>query len=183
MKLLYIDIDGVLNIDFEDRHKEDGYFLFSQKAMENLNHIFQNTGALGIISSSWRESGISLTSMREVFVRRGFLFPELLIGMTPILVCKGNHIFDRGKEIYCDRMVRGFEIPYCILDDDSRIPESENFVRCEFKTGLTEKLAQDAIKVLSLYSTMLEMPPFPKINYAYYGAAKMNIDPRIILSS
>ena len=146
MKIIFLDIDGVLNCEsayrngecqyqewiWEDSRK-DHYQRFCVRSKELLNKLIDETGAKIVISSTWRHSGIE-------FMKKVWEMEEMsgeIIGITPSLRTKGLHI-PRGIEIqyylendlkfhhinwdstiqqeYMDRS--GIE-NYIIIDDDS----------------------------------------------------------------
>ena len=57
MKVIFLDIDGVLNV-ISQGHDEYGS-LFHKHFEDNLRYIIEQTGAKIVISSTWRMSGLS----------------------------------------------------------------------------------------------------------------------------
>jgi len=107
MKIIFLDIDGVLNCEnaykngecqyqgwtWEDGRK-DHYQRFCVRSKDLLNKLIDETGAKIIISSTWRMSGIE-------FMRKVWEFEEMhgeIIGITPSLRTNGINI-PRGMEI------------------------------------------------------------------------------------
>ena len=107
MKIIFLDIDGVLNCEsayrlgecqyvewiWEDGRK-DHYQRFCSWSKDLLNKLIKETGAKIVISSTWRHSGIE-------FMRKVWEMEEMegeIIGITPSLRTKGLHI-PRGMEI------------------------------------------------------------------------------------
>ena len=160
MKVIFLDIDGVLNV-IGQGHDEFGQ-IFHQHFMDNLKRIVDETGAKIIMSSSWRHAG--LVKMQAMWEKRG-LAGEL-IGVTPDL-------WRRVKdEEYHERLQRGDEIQvilnlrpeitnYVILDDDQDMLDSQlgNFVctsnninhpDCiDIGYGLTNECTNKAIRILN----------------------------------
>lgn len=160
MKVIFLDIDGVLNV-IGQGHDEFGQ-IFHQHFMDNLKRIVDETGAKIIMSSSWRHAG--LAKMQAMWEKRG-LAGEL-IGVTPDL-------WRRVKdEEYHERLQRGDEIQvilnlrpeitnYVILDDDQDMLDSQlgNFVCCsnninhpdciDIGYGLTNECTNKAIRILN----------------------------------
>jgi len=150
MKYLYIDFDGVIQIDFEDRHQDDLLHKFNLECVYNLNTIFKQTQCSGIISSTWRKDN-NIFELKLILYRRGFLFPDKIIGITPVFGTNpwtGN--FNRDFEIKSDI---NFRIKpndtYCILDDDKSVKPSKFLVRTNEKKGLTLSKTNRAIKILN----------------------------------
>ena len=146
MKVIFLDIDGVLNCEeayragecqyqewvWEDGRK-DHYQRFCSWSKEWLNKLIEETDAKIVISSTWRMSGIE-------FMKKVWELEEMkgeIIGITPSLRTKGIHI-PRGMEIdyYLendlkfhhinwsreeqDRVIRASGVEnYIIIDDDS----------------------------------------------------------------
>lgn len=107
MKIIFLDIDGVLNCESAYRNGEcqyqewiwedgrkDHYQRFCVRSKELLNKLIDETGAKIVISSTWRHSGIE-------FMKKVWKMEEMsgeIIGITPSLRTKGLHI-PRGMEI------------------------------------------------------------------------------------
>ena len=107
MKIIFLDIDGVLNCEnaykngeceytewvWEDGRK-DHYQRFCVRSKDLLNKLIDETGAKIVISSSWRHSGIE-------FMQKVWEFEKMhgeIIAITPSLRTSGIHI-PRGMEI------------------------------------------------------------------------------------
>jgi len=107
MKIIFLDIDGVLNCEeayrsgecqyqewvWEDGRK-DHYQRFCSWSKDLLNKLIEKTEAKIVISSSWRHSGIE-------FMRKVWKMEEMrgeIIGITPSITANGIHI-PRGIEI------------------------------------------------------------------------------------
>jgi uncharacterized membrane protein len=168
MKIIFLDIDGVLALMHQSRDEYGS--LFHQQYVDNLAMIIENTGAKIVISSSWRSSGIE--EMKNMWAHRNL--PGEVIGCTGY-----NKLRFRGLEIAeylnknCqfqrinwsrDRQEEMIETSKCknyvILDDDSDMTYSqkEHFVKCSCNQdhpdamegfGLTRQNAYRAIKILN----------------------------------
>jgi hypothetical protein len=107
MKIIFLDIDGVLNCEeayrsgqceyvewvWEDGRK-DHYQRFCSWSKELLNRLIRETGAKIVISSTWRLSGIE-------FMRKVWEMEKMegdIIGITPSMRTDGIRI-PRGMEI------------------------------------------------------------------------------------
>lgn len=151
-KIIFLDIDGVLNVYCEDR---DEYGCTFHKHFEdNLRYIIEQTDAKIVISSSWRSSGLEI--MREMWEKRGL----------------AGEIIDITNPIYSDN-IRGYEIKecidnnsdkilkYCIIDDDSDMLEEQKqyFVQTsnnqdhqdciDIGYGLTKTCAERVVEILN----------------------------------
>lgn len=147
MKVLFLDIDGVLNSDtfYINRPKETKqlpYPLseFDPACVERLNRIFSETKARLVISSSWRHSAFIGKVLEKVGIK------TKMWDITP---------YGMGKP-------RGYEIKkflhehhdienYVILDDVANmLPEQQShFVQTRFYYGLTDEDAEKAIEILN----------------------------------
>jgi hypothetical protein len=160
MKVIFLDIDGVLNVIPRDRDAYGG--IFHQNFVDNLGRIVEETGAKIIISSSWRHGGIQ--RMLDMWEFRKL--PGEVIGVTPDLWAEIE-----GEDFY-EKLQRGHEIQsvldrmpeierYVILDDDNDMLPSQqgNFVYCSTNVnhpdcvdlgyGLTNECTKKAIRILN----------------------------------
>ena len=54
IKVIFLDVDGVLNSDRTVRKTQGGYTFVDNRQMKNLKHIINMTGAKVVLSSDWR---------------------------------------------------------------------------------------------------------------------------------
>lgn len=162
MKVIFLDIDGVLNV-ISQGHDNHGA-LFHPHLVDNLRSVIDSTGAKIVVSSTWRTRG--LEKMREMWKDRGL--PGDIIGVTPDC----SQLLDNGTCEFLDLVERGHEIQdwlkehpevinYVIFDDDNDMLESQRkrFVRTSNNInhpdcvddgyGLTRACAEDAIRILN----------------------------------
>lgn len=158
MKIIFLDIDGVLNS--VDSMKRAGKHSFNDNPdpehIKWLNLIIKKTDAKIVISSTWRK-GCSHLYLWRLLDLLGF--KGSIIGSTP----DTGDI--RGNEIRCwiDRYMNGRDWrvkledhengpieSFVILDDDSDLGELLPFlVKCKNERGLNEAEALKAIKILN----------------------------------
>lgn len=162
MKVIFLDIDGVLNVMFPGR---DNYGrLFHPEFVDNLRWIIDETGAKIVMSSTWRFAG--LEKMKQMWIDRNL--PGELIDITIDCV----QLVDDGRAEFYDLVERGHEIQqwldehpevenYVILDDDNDFLTSQrgNFVRTsnninhpdciDIGYGLTKICSEEAIRILN----------------------------------
>ena len=159
MKIIFLDIDGVLNVRRQGRDRFGS--LFHAEFVKALKHIIDNTGAKIVISSSWRFNG--LAEMKEMWSHRNL--PGEVIDITPFTAQ-----YEKGEgSSFMERCERGCEIrewlktnpceDYVILDDDSDMLPSQmdRFVKCAGDDGhkhtagygLTKDKAEQAIEILN----------------------------------
>lgn len=162
MKVIFLDIDGVLNVYGEGRDKYGSGF--HTPLVENLRYIIEQTDAKIVISSTWRFNG--LQEMKDMWRDRGL--PGDVIDITPdkydeLVIC---------SSIDYEKVLRGHEIQYwldthndiesyVIIDDDTDFLPSQknNFVRTsgnydhidcyDIGYGLTQICAIKCVSILN----------------------------------
>lgn len=143
MKILFLDFDGVLVID-------PPYRVANEACVRRLNRITSQTGARIVVSSSWRHEKDPGHVIR-VLNTWGVTAP--CVGQTPRmdnLLKSGLWVgVDRGDEIR-EWLYRNPNVKSVVILDDERIGESmaHFHVKSEFKTGLTDEIADKAIAIL-----------------------------------
>lgn len=171
MKLIFLDIDGVLNYQLmwhqkrqAERFKDlppsapDGAHDICTEKMHLLNSLIKTTGAKVVISSSWRHNR-SVKDLQEVFDYCGF--EGQIIDKTPSLsfnstkyhysVPRGCEIkawLEMNKDILNDKLSR---VKYVIFDDDSDMLywQRHYYLRVDSYCGLTPNLIHRAKQILS----------------------------------
>jgi hypothetical protein len=118
MKVIFLDIDGVLNVNHRER--DDYGSAFHDNFVENLKRIIDSTGAKIVVSSSWRQSG--LDAILEMWDLRK-LPGEVIDVTTSIRLQRGmiyfhRNISDHEKSRYRGySLPRGLEIDYWLKED------------------------------------------------------------------
>jgi HAD domain in Swiss Army Knife RNA repair proteins len=148
MRLIFLDIDGVLNCQlfFAERTKVvGGTYLENNICKERLgwlNELCSETGAKVVISSTWR-LGNKLCELQDLFNIVGGTFE--IVGYTPNLrheACvRGNEILQYIK----DHEELGYHSDYhdyAIIDDDSDMLlwQKDNFFQTDTYAGLTPNI-------------------------------------------
>ena len=158
-KILFLDIDGVLNPQWWERKKpSDKYGVpFDPKTVACLEKIIVETGANIVISSSWKNMGLSV--VQDMWRERGL--PGKVMDITPdyfneSLLCSelnnDDALYERGCEIKGWLFLHKDEISqYIIVDDmDDILPEQQQrFVHIDPNTGMSEDDAEKAIAILN----------------------------------
>ena len=158
MKILFLDIDGVINSDeyADEYHKYklglQGYHIWvDPKAVERVRRLCEETGAKIILSSSWRRHRLDVT-LEDLKQYSGMepLLPYM-IGVTPgyIRRNRGQEIDDTFKEwnhhIKMGRIDKQYENEpverYAIVDDDNDMLDKQldHFVQTDWKYGITDE--------------------------------------------
>ena len=175
MKVLFLDIDGVLNsenwfayriycvknnmvnilmnfVDTDDRNIKHKLTMLDDRAIANLNRIIEETGCKVVLSSSWRSSIESENIFTQNLLKlKGFKYE--FYDVTPRLWFSDFSI-RRGEEIkfWLDKESEKHEIEsFVILDDDSdMLPEQmNNFIHVDGQVGLTDRDVLAAIEILN----------------------------------
>ena len=175
MKVLFLDIDGVLNsenwfayriycvknnmvnilmnfVDTDDRNIKHKLTMLDDRAIANLNRIIEETGCKVVLSSSWRSSNeLENIFTQDLLKLKGFKYE--FYDVTPRLWFSDFSI-RRGEEIkfWLDKESEKHNIEsFVILDDDSdMLPEQmNNFVHVDGQVGLTDRDVFTAIEILN----------------------------------
>jgi len=162
IKVIFLDIDGVLNVIPKDYDEYGG--LFHQHLVDNLKWIIEETRAKIVISSTWRFGG--LQRMKDMWEKRSL--PGEIIDITPDCY----DLVNEGRFEYLDHVDRGHEIDYwlegrtdienwVIIDDDNdflphqrhrfvRTANNINHPDCiDIGWGLTKECAKRVIAILN----------------------------------
>lgn len=139
MKLLFLDIDGVLTSDATKSRKELLY-TFSESCVGALNRILTENNVQIILTSSWR-TVFDAEKQNQIFSENGVIqFPG---GQTNDFGYKNRNIeirdFMEGKKVES----------FVILDDMKLDGFDNNFVHINPATGLTEKDLEKANIILN----------------------------------
>ena len=144
MKILFLDIDGVMNCQ-ETAGLSCKYRIFDREPTRLLSEILAKTETEVVISSSWR-IGISIKEFKEIFHRQG-LPGDRIIGYTPRLYHEGRL---RGDEIklWLEQNASPDAV-YAILDDSDDMGELiHRLVQTNYRIGLTGIVAERIIALL-----------------------------------
>jgi hypothetical protein len=150
MKVIFLDIDGVL-VTSETLQRKNKTRHFCEKAVAQLNRILQETDAEIVLSSSWR-IGASLSKLNSHFFDEGVAKP--IVDFTPNIMNKsesGLYLGVERKEEIKSWLANHLEVSnFVVIDDDWDARIENHFVKTSiFQKGLTERLADKAIKILN----------------------------------
>lgn len=147
MRVVFLDIDGVLVNRASIRRQSGRHACADPSCVAQLNLITDATGAVIVLSSTWRFDD----AIKETIY--GWGVTGTIRSMTPRL--RG---FDRGIEIdYW--LTTGSNSPesFVILDDDSDMAHLKYaLVQTNMETGLTKEHADRAIVMLNVNSSALQ---------------------------
>ena len=145
MKVVFLDIDGVLNVtggDYAGREHP-----LDPDAITRLNRIAAETGAVGVLTTSWRLM-LAWPRCKQVLHEHGLEME--LVGETRDLWGAGEHLEDaRRREIEQWLAENPAVDRYVILDDVPLYPdEHPRFVRTDEMRGLTDVEVELALAAL-----------------------------------
>jgi len=137
MKIIFLDIEGVLN---SKSYLNTSYLIpFDPKCLENLQKLVKETNAKIVVSSTWRKSETGRKQLLAIL--KEYDLANVVVGCTPILDT-------REKEIDAYLQLTEQLDAFVILDDmkiDNYLPYQ---VQTDRITGLTEEDVIKAIKIL-----------------------------------
>ena len=167
MKVIFFDIDGVLNSRwFIDKMwaltKEYRYDPIDPDAMKKLNIIVEKTGAKLVICSTWRYSH-TVEELQTIFEKHGFIGE--IIDTTDV----NSHNL-RGNDINKWICENHNVSKYCVIDDDNEIfnKDVHKFVHVSNLVGLTYKDVYKAISILNDTKISKMYSEFKLKRIAYY---------------
>ena len=135
MKVIFLDIDGVLNSK-QDRFSWD---IETDIHFIRLKRIVEKTEAQIVLSSSWRMGN----SGRDIVHKRLQQFGMDFIDVTPIF-----SVQHRGREI-ADWLSRHEVESFVILDDEGDMDELvDHLVKTDMNVGLQDNDVDKAISLL-----------------------------------
>lgn len=141
--VIFLDVDGVLN-----RSGHSGHGLEEEK-LRLLKDIVDSTGAVVVVSSSWRKDVRSSSRLFTALAARGIPWA----GQTPSLDAMGEgglvQAASRGVEIK-EWLAHNPQVKrYVILDDDPDADTgTERLILTRSGTGLTMQLAREATMLI-----------------------------------
>ena len=149
-KIIFLDVDGVLNTRSTIRRTSDGFPFVDARKVLRLREVVERTGAQIVLSSSWRYGAtkgatvweqLAYCELREEFMRARC---PLWIDITPCLPQT-----KRWKEINAWLSLHDVD-RFVIIDDiwEELLPFNDHLVVTTMKDGLTKERAELAIKIL-----------------------------------
>jgi len=154
MKVIFLDIDGVLNSGKWIKQLEGGFDdpinQMDPTAVRRLNAITDATGAVIVVSSTWRlafrRQANALCMLQRCM--RAYKMTGEVIGMTG--VGEGDSTNRRGNEIqgWLDQNTIAIE-KFVIIDDDSDMGHLiQDRILTKFETGLLDEHVEKIIGIL-----------------------------------
>lgn len=156
-KILFLDVDGVLNYSKMNREGQRWPFVLSTQAIDLLDWVVNSTGCKIVMSSTWRLHGDAMDYLKKKYPRLRELLHDNW--RTPYGVEDEIRLSDIKNGL---RHVRGFEInkwlsdhpdvtAYAIVDDDGdMLPDQKaNFVQTSWETGMLDHHADELAAILN----------------------------------
>lgn len=147
MKIIFLDIDGVLN-NHDILTKSGDSQVIDTQCVENLNAITQKTGALICISSSWRHD-FEFSKLCEFLKKVGV--KGQIIGATPSDTKRiSAPVISRGEEIAAWLSEHPEVKSFVILDDfdDFLTNQKNRHVKTSMNGGLRAHHINLAVDIL-----------------------------------
>lgn len=156
MKIVFLDIDGVLNSDgwYKSGEAKKAYektkivsdYHFDPNAWKWVEKLLIETGAKIVLTSSWRNFNLEAT-LKDFTGTKFEVLNKYIVEITPRL-----RLRHRGKEI--ETFIKNTDIEidgYVIIDDDTdfNIDQLPYFVRTDWFHGITEENYNKAKKILN----------------------------------
>ena len=149
MKVIFLDVDGVLNTD--NLLKEHGHTYVCPDRVILLKQIVATTGAKIVLSSDWRRIPESRSLIRKALKLQDLEF----IDCTPIMTRKLSQWVERHLEIstWIEKYAEGPIDKFAIVDDlcSAMIPnDPDSFFRTySHDIGLTIEIVNKVIEYLN----------------------------------
>lgn len=141
VKILFVDIDGVLN-SLDSAKKLGTFEVLDVEAVGLLRQVTEKHQAEIVITSTWRIDPDWLRRINTAFAKAGWEKPPI-IDRTPDMADK-----IRGEEIQTWLNANPTE-SFIIIDDENDMKDEQmsRFVRCDNRVGFTESQVQAIEKI------------------------------------
>lgn len=155
MKVIFLDVDGVLNYVYCNAREPCGCIGISDAAVKNLARIVESTGAVIVLTSTWKKHWQrGLRSTDQLHPSGKYLQNKLLKQKLFILDKTMDDMDNRGEGIQ-NWLSKHPEVTHWIVLDDDIFPDYKeqsilpHLVKTDFYAGgLTESLVHQAIRML-----------------------------------
>ena len=151
MKVLFLDVDGVLNnekffvtqtVNYEKDFLGVNMTDLDLNCLKRLARIVKETGCKIVVSSVWRMGSDSLSALQEQLDLVGVE----VYSTTPVKFGDAARSVEINMWLDKQEQVTRF----AILDDDADADVGHSFFRTSFKDGLTEEITDKVIHHLKL---------------------------------
>ena len=152
MKILFLDIDGVLNFEGCEARTPEGYVGISDALVKKLRHIVDRTDAVIVLTSSWRKQK---DAPMWQYLNRKLGKQGLHIGSTLSSSFHESERYEAILDWMRKNTLEGEIESWCILDDVPHIGYMEDmdvarhFIYTSRVLGLTDGDVDKAVRILS----------------------------------
>lgn len=136
MKILFLDIDGVVN-SLYTLQRSRGMYGIDPAMADRVKRIITETGCEVVLSSTWRLDGRSRAEVQKKVC--------LFIGVTPDF--RGTT--DRGCEVISWMKEHPEVTRHAILDDNADFHKEQPLFKTTWAAGLTDEIADAVIAHLN----------------------------------
>jgi HAD domain in Swiss Army Knife RNA repair proteins len=137
MKVLFLDIDGVVNCSTTPTRSDDFIGIDPYMALL-VGRIIDATGCSVVLSSSWRYHEESMAEVRQRVCN--------FVDVTP----KNSGLTSRGTEIKAWLESHPEVSRYAILDDNTDFLDGQPLFKTAWEKGLTDEIANSVIAYLNV---------------------------------
>ena len=134
MKIIFLDIDGVLNCD-KTPNPRDFPYIVDKKLLARFKKLLQRTGAKVVLSSTWRCDPVGLFAAKHY-------------GVPFIDVCPDKPKSSRRKELQAWLADHPKVTRYAVLDDEDDGLDDFPLFQPSARTGLTREIVRGLEKYL-----------------------------------
>jgi hypothetical protein len=135
MKVIFFDIDGVLNCDSTPNPRKFPY-VADKRLVRRFNALLRRTKAMAVMSSTWRVDPVGIAAAR-------------LFGIPFIDVCPDRPQSPRAREVLLWLKKHREVTRYAVLDDEDDGLDTLPLFQPSAKSGLTTEIARGVERYLS----------------------------------
>lgn len=157
MKLIFLDIDGVLNTNYTEELTPTAAIFVEDSKIKILKQIIDETDAKVVLSSTWRWGWMHLEEGKESVLSEDFILLERKLREFNIELFDRTPYFgwgrDRGEEIKAYLDNRDDVEGYVIIDDMSSIrlrPCDSHLLQTSEWEGLQEEHVEVAKRIMEM---------------------------------
>lgn len=148
MKIIFLDVDGVLNSAEYYRkvaRKKKDWDRFNPRAVKIIKRLVEEFNSKIVISSTWRYGLVK--ELKNELTKSELIKHLHKDWKTPVIHPSHNN---RGNEIKAWLNIHPEVNKYVIIDDDENILEEqkENFIKTDINEGMTEEHYYKAREIL-----------------------------------
>ena len=146
MKIIFLDVDGVLNQD-GTKTRFRGCLGVDLDKIEHLNRIILETGAKIVMSSTWRRHPMHIVYLKQEMDKVNPVLSAQIIGDTP----DSNFNKYRAEEIEEWLQLNPGVTQFIVIDDldcEELDRFGNSFVKTYSSEGLTDEIATKCINIL-----------------------------------